>query len=153
MSDAAHAILVLTKTDGEPTSLTLVGNEADHTQRQASASMESWPWVNFAQPETGIFRTARKRGRTLGRVVPANRMALEGLAFDSPLSIPLPKAREGIHARSSLSGVGPSIRLSKHNHHIRQCTVCDSWTTRSASLRTSVTEALTSFVGTGVTCE
>jgi hypothetical protein len=30
------------------TSLTLVGNEADHIQRQASTSMESWPWVNFA---------------------------------------------------------------------------------------------------------
>jgi len=29
MSDAAHAILVLTKTDGEPTSLTPVGNSAD----------------------------------------------------------------------------------------------------------------------------
>jgi hypothetical protein len=77
--------------------MTLVGNEADHIQRQASASMESWPWVNFAQPETGIFRTARQRGRTLGRVMPAHRMALEGLAFDSPRSIPLPEVLEGIH--------------------------------------------------------
>jgi hypothetical protein len=37
-----------TENGTDPTSLTLVGNEADHIQRQASASMESWPWVNFA---------------------------------------------------------------------------------------------------------
>jgi hypothetical protein len=73
------------------TSLTSVGNEADHIQRQASASMESWPWVNFAQPETGIFRTVHKRRRTLGRVVPVNRMALQGLAFDAPVSTNMAK--------------------------------------------------------------
>jgi hypothetical protein len=81
------------------TSLTLVGNEADHIQRQASASMESWPWVNFAQPETGIFRTVHKRRGTLGRVVPVTCVALKGLAFDAPFPTPLPKTLEGIHRR------------------------------------------------------
>jgi hypothetical protein len=129
------------------TSLTSVGNEADLIQRQASASSDSWPRVNFAQPETGIFRTVHKRGRTLGRVVSANRTTLDGLALDSPLLIPLPKALEGIHRGVLPLGVGPSVRLGKHGHHIRKCTVCDSWTTRSASLPTSVKDVLTCFGG------
>ena len=107
------------------TFLTLAGNEADHTERQASTSMASWPWVSFAQPETGVFRTVHTRGRTLARVVSANRMALEGLAIDSPLSIPLPEALEGVHRGILPPGVGPSVRLGTHGHHSRTCTVCD----------------------------
>jgi hypothetical protein len=48
VKDVLAMFAPFTKSDEDPTSLTLVGNEADHIQRQASASMESWPWVNFA---------------------------------------------------------------------------------------------------------
>jgi hypothetical protein len=53
---------------------------------------------------------------------------------------------KGFMAGSSLSGVGPSIRLGKHHHDSRTCTVCDSWTTQSASFPTSVEDVLTYFV-------
>jgi hypothetical protein len=128
------------------TFLTLAGNEADHTERQASTSMASWPWVSCAPPETGVFRTVQTRGRTLARGVSANRMALEGLAVDSPRSIPLPEAREGVHRGVLPPGVGPSVRRGTHGHHSRTCTVCDACMTWSASLPTSVKDVLT-YVG------
>ena len=127
------------------TCLTLAGNEADHTERQASTSMASWPWVSVAQPETGVFRTVHTRGCTLARGVSANRMALEGLAVDSPRSIPLPEAREGIHRGVLPPRVGPSLRRGTPSHHSRTCTVYDACMTWSASLPTSVKDVLTYF--------
>ena len=51
---------------------------------------------------------------------------------------------KGFMAWPSLSGGGSLIRLDKQ-HHIRKCTICDSWTTRSASLPISVKDVQICF--------
>jgi hypothetical protein len=62
------------------------------------------------QPETGILRDAHNRGRALGTVVPANLIALEGLAFYAPISIPLPEALYGVHDFLLPLGLLPALR-------------------------------------------
>jgi hypothetical protein len=57
----------------------------------------SAPLATGLHPENGIFRDAHNRGRALGAVVPAHVLALEGLAFYSPISIPLPEALYEVH--------------------------------------------------------
>ena len=51
-------------------------------------------------PETGIFGDADHRGhpvRAIATTAATGIMALESLAFYSPLSIPLPEARDRVH--------------------------------------------------------
>ena len=128
------------------TFLTLAGNEADHTERQASTSMASWPWVSCAQPETGVFRTVQTQGCTLARGVSANRLAREGVAVDAPRSIPLPEAREGVHRGVLPPGVGPSVRRGTPGHQSSTCPVCDACMTGAAARPTSV-KAVPTYVG------
>ena len=80
-------------------------------QGQEAASKNSWLRVTFEQPETGIFRAAHTRGRTLGTVAPANIMALESLAFSAPISHSLPETLYGIHDSMLLANVLPARQV------------------------------------------
>ena len=48
-------------------------------------------------PETEIFRDAHNRGCALGTIGLINPLALKGLVFSSPISIPLPETLYEVH--------------------------------------------------------
>jgi hypothetical protein len=57
----------------------------------------SAPSAFHEHPETEIFRDTHNRCGALGTVWLINLLALEGLAFGSPISIPLPETLYEVH--------------------------------------------------------